>query len=56
MDSETRKALNFDFNTHFITDNMSRMEISRAYRKAYYAIGQYLSNNGYNRRAKINKI
>ena len=38
MDSETRKALNFDFNTHFITDNMSKMQIQGVYNKAYYDI------------------
>ncbi len=47
MDSETRKALNFDFNTHFITDNMSKMQIQGVYNKAYYDIRKYLTSNGF---------
>lgn len=47
MGSETCKALNFDFITHYITDNMSEMEINGSYTKAYYDIRKYLKNNGF---------
>ena len=35
MGSKTRKALNFDFSTKDIQNNMIEMEINGTYRKAY---------------------
>ena len=44
---ETRKAINYDFSTKLIENNMSEMEIKGTYRKAYYYMGKYLEMNGF---------
>ncbi len=47
MGTKTRKALNFDFNTILIQENMSTLQIQSTYRKAYYDIEKYLLANGF---------
>lgn len=46
MGSKTRKALNFDFKTKDIQENMDELQINGTYRKAYRDVNKYFEKNG----------